>query len=89
MTHIEHSVHVNSKAKKIIIENRSKTKNITNVQVSPGSKRHGETPYVKVSTSDSGIYKIVSDKSKYKSDGKEKAKIFFARRKKNGSILKK
>jgi len=89
VTHIEHSVHVQSKAKKIIIENSSKTKNITNVQVSPGSKRHGETPYVKVSTSDSGKYKIVSDKSKYKSDGKEKAKVFFARRIKYGPILKK
>ncbi len=38
--------------------------------------------YVKISTSDAGILKVVSDKSKYKSDGKEKAKIYFARRNK-------
>ncbi len=52
------------------------------MQISPGSKRHGETPYVKVSTTDSGKYKIVSNKDKYKSDGNEKAKVYFARRKK-------
>ena len=81
-THIERSTHVTSKAKKIVVDNTSKTKNISVVQVSPGSKRHGETAYVKVSTKDLGKFKIVSDKTKYKSDGKEKAKIFFARRKK-------
>lgn len=82
VTHIERSVHIKSKAKKIIVENSSATKNIAVVQVSPESKRHGETPYVKVSTIDSGKYKIVSDKDKYKSDGNEKAKVYFARRKK-------
>ncbi len=82
-THIEHSIHVKSKAKKVVIENNSKTKNITFVLVSPGSKRHGETAYVRISTHDIGKYKIVADKSKYKSDGKERAIIIFARRKKN------
>ena len=81
-THIEHSTHRNSKARKIVVDNNSKTKNITSVLVSPGSKRHGETPYVKVSTSDAGRYKIVSNKEKYKSDGHENAKLYFARRKK-------
>lgn len=81
-THIEHSTHKNSKAKKIVVDNNSKTKNITSVLVSPGSKRHGETSYVKVSTSDTGRYKIVSNKENYKSDGQEKAKLYFARRKK-------
>ena len=76
-THIERSTHVTSKEKKIVVDNTSKTKNISVVQVSPGSKRHGETAYVKVSTKDLGKFKIVSDKTKYKSDGKEKAKIFF------------
>ena len=82
VTHIEKSKHVKSKAKKIIVENSSATKNIAVVQVSPGSKRHGETPYVKVSTTNSGKYKIVSNKDKYKSDGNEKAKVYFARRQK-------
>ena len=81
-THIERSTHVTSKAKKIVVDNTSKTKNISVVQVSPGSKRHGETAYVKVSTKDLGKFKIVSDKTTYKSDGKEKAKIFLDRREK-------
>lgn len=80
-THIERSTHPKSKAKKIVVDNKSKERNISNIQVSPGSKRHGETPYVKISTN-SGKFKVVSDESKYKSDGKEKAKIYFARRKK-------
>ena len=81
ITHVEKSRHANSKAKRIIVENNSLVKNITVIQVSPGSRRHGDTAYVKVSTSDSGIMKIVSDATKYRTDGKEKAKIFFARRK--------
>ena len=81
ITHVEKSRHANSKAKRIIVENNSPVKNITVIQVSPGSRRHGDTAYVKVSTSDSGIMKIVSDATKYRTDGKEKAKIFFARRK--------
>ena len=81
ITYIEKSRHKNSKAKRIIVENNSPVKNITVVQVSPGSKRHGETAYVKVSTSNAGIMKIISDVTKYKTDGKEKAKLFFARRK--------
>lgn len=80
-THVERSRHAKSKAKRIIVDNSSKTKNIAIVQVSSSSKRHGDTPYVKVSTTNNGIFKIVSDKSKYKSDGNETAKIYFARRK--------
>lgn len=37
---------------------------------------------VPVSTNDAGKFKVVSDKDKYKSDGHETAKVFFARRKK-------
>ncbi len=81
LTHIEKSKHAKSKAKRIIVENPSVIKNITVVQVSPGSKRHGETPYVKVSTLNSGKYKIVSKKDRYRSDGHEKAKVYYARRK--------
>ena len=56
-------------------------RNITVIQVSPKSKRHGDVPYVKVSTNDGGKYKVVSKKEGYKTDGKEKASIYFARRK--------
>ena len=52
------------------------------VHVSPGSKRHGETAYVRVCTNDCGKFKVVADISKYKTDGKEKAVIYPARRKK-------
>lgn len=82
ITHIERSRHKTSKAKKIIVENPSKIKNITVIQVSPYSKRHGSTAYVKISTTSGGIFKIVSNREKYKTDGKETAKIFFARREK-------
>ena len=80
--HIEKSTHQNSKAKKIVVDNPSEVKNVSSIQVSPGSGRHGNTSYVKISTNDLGKLKIVSDKSKYKSDGKEKSTIHFARRKK-------
>lgn len=74
------SIHSGSKAKIIITTNSSKIKNISQIQVSPGSKRHGNVPYVKISTTDGGKYKIInSTKAKYKTDGNEKAKLFFRR----------
>lgn len=79
---VQRSKYKDSKALRINILNPSKTKNVTVVQVSPKSKRHGEIPYVKVSTNDGGKYKIVSKEEGYKTDGKEKATIYFARRKK-------
>ena len=70
-----------SKAKIIVTTNRSKIKNITQVQISPGDKRHGYVPYVKISTNDGGRYKLINGyPSQYKTDGKEKAKLFFKRR---------
>lgn len=76
------SSHKGSKAKFIITLNPSTTRNITQIQVSPGSKRHGNVPYVKISTSDIGRIKIVaSDPKSYKTDGHEKAKILFRRKK--------
>ena len=72
-----------SKAKIIKILNASKERNIKQLQVSPGSKRHGGVPYVKISTSDKGIIKIINSKRKdYKTDGNEKARLYFQRRKK-------
>ncbi|MBO4913315.1 MAG: hypothetical protein J5504_11365 [Butyrivibrio sp.] len=79
---VHRSKNKDSKAIRIDVKNPSKVRNVTAVQVSPKSKRHGEVPYVKVSTNDGGKYKIVSKKEGYKTDSKEKATIYFARRKK-------
>ena len=51
-----------SKAKIIVITNSSQKehRNITQVQVSPGSRRHGNIPYVKISTFDKGVIKIIN-----------------------------
>ena len=78
----EKSVHKTSKARKLVAQNPSSDRNIAVIQISPGSKRHGGVSYVKISAKDSGIFKVVSDEKKYRTDGKEKAKIYFARRKK-------
>lgn len=83
-TTIRRSKKKDSNAKIIEINNGSKQKNISQVQVSPGGGRHGNSPYVKISTKDSGIIKVVDGKRKdYKTDGNEKATLIFKRRKKN------
>ena len=77
------SIHSTSKAKVIVTLNSSKERNITQIQVSPGSKRHGDIPYVKISTSDIRKIKIIgSTESEYKSDKREKAKLIFRRKRK-------
>ena len=54
-------------------------KNISQVQVSPGGGRHGELPYVKISTTDQGKIKIVDGLEElYKTDGEETATIIFS-----------
>lgn len=74
------SIHKNSNAKILIIKNQSKTKNISQIQISKGSKRHGDIPYIKISTTNIGKIKIINGKkSQYKSDNKETAKIIFRR----------
>ena len=79
-TTIRKSKHSTSQAKVIVIGNSSTERNITQVQVSPGSKRHGNIPYVKISTNDIGIQKIIDGTpSQYKSDGSETAKLWFRR----------
>lgn len=80
-THIESSVHKKSKAKKVVVDNSSKIRNVSTILVSPGSERHGNTAYVKISTKDVGKLKVVSHKSKYITDSKETALIVYARRK--------
>lgn len=79
-TTIRKSKFSTSRAKVIVVGNSSKERNITQVQVSPGSKRHGDVPYVKISTNDIGIQKIIDAKpSEYKTDGTEKARLLFRR----------
>lgn len=58
-TTIRKSTHSTSRAKIIVVGNSGADRNITQVQVSPGSKRHGDVPYVKISTTDIGKIKII------------------------------
>lgn len=78
-TKIRPSKNPNSKATVITVLNHTHDRNITQVLVSPGSKRHGKVPYVKIST-DNGRYKVINSRpEEYKTDGKEKATLFFRR----------
>ena len=82
-TTIRKSTHSTSQAKIIVVINPDKDHNIMQVQVSPGSKRHGDVPYVKFSTTNLGIIKVInSTRAEYKTDGKEKATLIFKRRRK-------
>ena len=75
---VQASTKSSSGAQIIQINNLGAGRNITQVQVSPGGGRHGEPPYVKISTNDQGIIKIVDGpQSLYKSDAAEKATIIF------------
>ena len=77
---IKNSTRSRSGAQIIQINNPSGGKNISQVQVSPGGGRHGSNPYIKISTTDQGIIKIVDGtESTYKTDGKETATIIFSR----------
>ena len=81
-TVIRPSKHATSKAKVIVVGNSNKHRNITQVQVSPGTPRHGNVPYVKISTNN-GRYKVIDGTaSEYKTDGNGNAKLFFRRNKK-------
>lgn len=76
---IQKSAKSKSGAQIIKINNPGGGKNISQVQVSPGGGRHGSNPYVKISTIDQGIIKIVDGlESLYKTDGKETATIIFS-----------
>ena len=78
-TKIRPSKRPDSKATVITVLNHTHERNITQVLVSPGSKRHGDVPYVKIST-DNGRYKVINSRPEdYKTDGKEKAKLIFRR----------
>ena len=76
---IKNSTRSRSGAQIIQINNSGGGKNISQVQVSPGGGRHGSNPYVKISTTDQGIIKIVVGiEGTYKTDGKETATIIFS-----------
>lgn len=76
------SVHATSKARVIVVTNQSRERNISQVQISPGSKRHGNVPYVKISTTDQGRIKIIAaSPAEYKTDTHENAKLLFRRKK--------
>ena len=76
---VKASTRSRSGAQIIKINNPGGGKNISQVQVSPGGGRHGSSPYVKISTTDQGIIKIIDGtESLYKTDGKETATIIFS-----------
>ena len=76
---VKASTRSRSGAQIIKINNPGGGKNISQVQVSPGVGRHGSSPYVKISTTDQGIIKIIDgSESLYKTDGKETATIIFS-----------
>ena len=78
---IRDSRNPNSTTKIIQITNPSKERNIDQIQVSPdGSRHHGKVPYVKISTSNEGLIKVIDGtREKYKTDGTEKARLIFRR----------
>ena len=76
---VKASTRSRSGAQIIKINNPGGGRNISQVQVSPGGGRHGSSPYVKISTTDQGIIKIIDgSESLYKTDGKETATIIFS-----------
>ena len=70
-----------STAKIIEITNSTKERNIKQVQVSPdGSSRHGNVPYVKISTSDESKIKVIDGtREQYVPGNNEKARLIFRR----------
>lgn len=82
-TTIRKSIHSNSKAKFIVVGNSNKNRNVTAVEVTPGTPRHGNVPYVRISTSDLGKFKVINGtKEQYKTDNSENSKLIFRRKSK-------
>lgn len=78
---VKNSTRSKSGAQIITVSNTSKDRNISQIQVSPGGGRHGDSPYVKISTTDNGKFKIVDGiANNYKSNAKETAEIIFRRK---------
>ena len=78
---IRPSKHKDSTAQIIEITNSTKERNIKQVQVSPdGSRRHGNVPYVKISTSDESKIKVIDGtREEYIPGNNEKARLIFRR----------
>ena len=75
---IKSSTRSRSGAQKVVVENCAGNRNIAQLQVSPGAGRHGSQSYVKISTTDQGIIKIVTgSEASYLTDGMETATIIF------------
>ena len=68
-----------SKAQIVRIGKQGKGHNVNQIQFSPGGGRHGESPYIKISTTDNqGKIKVVfGKKADYKNEGNERATIIF------------
>ena len=71
----------NSTTKIIQITNPSKERNIDQVQVSPdGSRHHGNVSYVKISTSNESLIKVIDGTpEEYVPGNDEKARMIFRR----------
>lgn len=79
---VKNSTRSKSGAQIITVSNTNKDRNISQIQVSPGGGRHGDSPYVKISTTNNGKFKIVDGTAdNYKSNAKETAEIIFRRKK--------
>ena len=78
---IRPSKHKDSTAQIIEITNSTKERNIKQVQVSPdGSSRHGNVPYVKISTSNESKIKVIDGtREQYVPGNNEKARLIFRR----------
>lgn len=80
MVHIRQSKLEKKGSKAVIIgvDNPSKQRNITQIQVSPGGGLHGKDSYVKISTRDQGKIKIVKGSpDDYKHGENENAHLIF------------
>ena len=78
-TAVTESTRSRSSAQVVRVSGQSAAHNISQVQFSPGGGRHGPNPYIKFSTTDQGIIKIVfGDPSTYRTTGPERAIIIFA-----------
>lgn len=79
-THAEISTRSRSGARKTVVENvaSKEGRNIKQIQVSPGGGRHGELPYIKISTVNVGKIKIVfGSKEMYKPEGEKNVTVLF------------
>ncbi len=78
---IRDSRNPNTTTRIIQITNPSRERNIDQVQVSlDGSRHHGNAPYVKISTSNEGLIKIIGGiREQYRTDGTERARLIFRR----------